>query len=312
MNQALSEKIFKTAVKESLKLRTPDSAGDETGSVREQSVEQQSPVQATAETQGEKSQETACETPNESLAARAGSQTFTEIPSDESTTADAALTETAANAASAGAPEHLPDRHDLLDILEDPAAPESDWISAASALSKHERKREREQQENDRNAETARKQATQRKQKRTFKFLGATAVILLLVGIAQNASHKATPNSAPNPAPISHEIRTAASNKGDVDFGPYMATLQRQIRSHWHPPKGSETDHVVMHFKISRTGEMSNVGFERLSRISDADAAALKAVIESMPSIGPLPPGSPDSVDIVFTFDYNVFKGSKN
>jgi hypothetical protein len=96
--------------------------------------------------------------------------------------------------------------------------------------------------------------------------------------------------------------------KEQPDFAPYMANLQHEIKSHWHPPKGSETNHIKVHFKVNKNGEISGIGFDRLAPSAAADAAALKAVIESMGSAPPLPAGSPDSVDIQFTFDYNVLK----
>ena len=42
-----------------------------------------------------------------------------------------------------------------------------------------------------------------------------------------------------------------------------------------------------------------------MSRLAESDAAALKSVIEAMPSIPPLPAGS-QPVDVQFTFEYNV------
>lgn len=129
---------------------------------------------------------------------------------------------------------------------------------------------------------------------------------------AKTAIHTTKPTEGAKSADAAKSSEAAksadAAKPAEVDFHPYMKTLQQQIKSHWHPPNGSDTNYVKMHFKISKDGEVSDVGFDRLSHISDADAAALKAVVETMPSVGPLPPGSPDSVDISFSFDYNVQK----
>jgi TonB family protein len=93
------------------------------------------------------------------------------------------------------------------------------------------------------------------------------------------------------------------------DFGPYMAELQRRIKRAWYPPKG-DSKRIVVIFKIDRGGVLSNLHIERASGVAFADQAALKAVENAAP-FPPLPAHSPDDVDIQFTFDYNVFNGSK-
>jgi TonB family protein len=101
------------------------------------------------------------------------------------------------------------------------------------------------------------------------------------------------------------------SNTGaqaDVDFGPYMADLQRRIKRAWFPPKGNESKRVVVIFKVHRGGELSNLRLEHASGVAIADNAALKAVENAAP-FRPLPAGASDDVDIQFTFDYNVFTG---
>ena len=96
--------------------------------------------------------------------------------------------------------------------------------------------------------------------------------------------------------------------QADVDFGPYMADLQRRIKRAWFPPKGNESKRVVVVFKIHKGGELSNLRLERGSGVAIADQAALKAVENAAP-FRPLPAGASDDVDIQFTFDYNVFQG---
>ncbi len=96
--------------------------------------------------------------------------------------------------------------------------------------------------------------------------------------------------------------------QADVDFGPYMADLQRRIKRAWFPPKGNESKRVVVIFKVHRGGELSNLRLEKSSGLAIADNAALKAVENAAP-FRPLPAGAGDDVDIQFTFDYNVFSG---
>jgi TonB family protein len=102
--------------------------------------------------------------------------------------------------------------------------------------------------------------------------------------------------------------RPTAAAQADVDFGPYMADLQRRIKRAWFPPKGNESKRVVVVFKIHKDGTMSNLRLDHSSGLAIADQAALKAVENAAP-FRPLPAGAQDDVDIQFTFDYNVFGG---
>ena len=102
--------------------------------------------------------------------------------------------------------------------------------------------------------------------------------------------------------------RPSLAAQQDVDFGPYMADLQRRIKRAWFPPKGQESKRVVVVFKIHRNGELSHLRLDHTSGMAIADQAALNAVQNAAP-FRPLPPGAPEDVDIQFTFDYNVFGG---
>jgi TonB family protein len=108
-------------------------------------------------------------------------------------------------------------------------------------------------------------------------------------------------NSNPNKAP-------SVAAQADVDFGPYMADLQRRIKRAWFPPKGNESKRVVVVFKVHKGGELSNLRLVTSSGVAIADKAALQAVENAAP-FRTLPPGASDDVDIQFTFDYNVFAG---
>jgi len=102
--------------------------------------------------------------------------------------------------------------------------------------------------------------------------------------------------------------RPSVAAQADVDFGPYMADLQRRIKRAWFPPKGNESKRVVVVFKVHKGGELSNLRLDHSSGVAVADQAALKAVENAAP-FRPLPAGANDDVDIQFTFDYNVFNG---
>ncbi len=97
-------------------------------------------------------------------------------------------------------------------------------------------------------------------------------------------------------------------NHSDLDFGLYMADLQRHIKRAWFPPKGYEIKAVTVIFKIHKQGSMSDLRLEHSSGVSAIDQAALEAIKNS--HFRPLPAGAPESIEITFTFDHNTFHGA--
>lgn len=96
----------------------------------------------------------------------------------------------------------------------------------------------------------------------------------------------------------------------EPDFGPYMRELQRRIKMNWDPPKGNESKRVVLLFKIARDGRLLSARVFKSSGIPNSDRAALNAVELTAP-FRPLPADfRGNSIDIQFTFDYNVFGAS--
>ncbi len=97
----------------------------------------------------------------------------------------------------------------------------------------------------------------------------------------------------------------------EPDFGPYMRELQRRIKMNWDPPKGNESKRVVLLFKIAKDGRLLSCKVNKSSGLQSADQAALKAVELTAP-FRPLPADfRGQSIDIQFTFDYNVFNASR-
>jgi TonB family protein len=95
----------------------------------------------------------------------------------------------------------------------------------------------------------------------------------------------------------------------DVDFGPYMAELQRRVKRNWIPPEQGNSRRSVLRFSISRNGEISNLKVGKSSGNPDSDAAAMDAVRRAAP-FRTLPAGYKGrTIDIQFTFDINVFGG---
>ena len=96
----------------------------------------------------------------------------------------------------------------------------------------------------------------------------------------------------------------------EPDFGPYMRDLQRRIKMNWDPPKGNESKRVVLLFKIAKDGRLLSCSVFKSSGLPSADKAAINAVQLTAP-FRPLPAEfKGPSVDIQFTFDYNVFGAS--
>lgn len=111
--------------------------------------------------------------------------------------------------------------------------------------------------------------------------------------------------AVPEPAPALTPAPVIKAEQ-DVDFGPYMAKMQRRVKRSWFPPKCSESKRVIAAWTISRDGSLSNLRITQAAGLKLSNDAALKAVKSSAP-FEPLPQGAPESVDINFTFDYNVF-----
>jgi hypothetical protein len=169
---------------------------------------------------------------------------------------------------------HAPD--DLLDIIADPHANEDEWVSACHELDKQKRNLERD---------------GKRRRHPGRRTWGILAACLVSAAIGAASYFHLGPFTPPQ-----------------VDYQPYMTSLQQEIKSHWKPPKDSKSTKITIHFKVHENGDISDIGFDRLAPGAEADAAALKSVIESMPALPPLPKGSPDVVDVQFHFDYNVTK----
>lgn len=113
-----------------------------------------------------------------------------------------------------------------------------------------------------------------------------------------------------NPGPGNPNGRPGIDAIREPDFGPYMRELQRRIKMNWDPPKGDESKRVVLMFKIAKDGRLLSCYVFKSSGLPGADKAAVNAVQASAP-FRPLPAEyRSGSVDIQFTFDYNVFGGS--
>ncbi len=98
--------------------------------------------------------------------------------------------------------------------------------------------------------------------------------------------------------------------RADVNFGPYMSALQRKIKMAWKPPRGTESNHIVVMFVINKTGYLQDIRLTTPSKSQEANAAALDAVKRAAP-FDPPPAGAPPTLEIEFTFDYSVFNNKE-
>ena len=114
-----------------------------------------------------------------------------------------------------------------------------------------------------------------------------------------------------NPGPGNPNGRPGIDAIKEPDFGPYMRDLQQRIKRNWEPPKGEESRRVVILFTIARDGRLMSKRITKSSGLAAADKAAMSAVELSAP-FKPLPADYRESsVDIQFTFDYNVFSARR-
>ena len=110
-----------------------------------------------------------------------------------------------------------------------------------------------------------------------------------------------------NPGPGNPNGRPGIDAIKEPDFGPYMRELTRRIKMNWDPPKGNESKRVVLLFKIAKDGRLLSCSVFKSSGLPGADKAAINAVQATAP-FRPLPAEfRGQSIDIQFTFDYNVF-----
>ena len=144
-------------------------------------------------------------------------------------------------------------------------------------------------------------------------FCGLTAAA---VGFMHWASTALKPQ-ARELAPVDIEKRMARKRAADVQaaswgvYTPYMHEIQRDIKTHWHPPKGDKSRRVTVMFKVDRQGNLSNL---KVSPTGDdaLDQSARQAVEDTAP-FPHLPFETKDKdVDIQFTFDYNVYGKSRS
>ena len=141
---------------------------------------------------------------------------------------------------------------------------------------------------------------------RELRILGLLLIMFISLSVAVGTGISMTVTNISQRPHQTVSTRPPASNT-NVDFTPYMADVQRRIKRAWSPPKGDESKRVDVTFKVHPRGELSNLKLLKSSGIALTDQAALRAVENAAP-FPPLPQGTNETVDIEFTFEYNVHK----
>jgi outer membrane biosynthesis protein TonB len=86
----------------------------------------------------------------------------------------------------------------------------------------------------------------------------------------------------------------------------YLKELHRKIKSSWSPPKGTSL-RVELIFRIKRDGSLASVRISGTSGEQEADRSAIGAIVGATRKPTPLPADyEPDSLDVLYTFNYNV------
>ncbi len=102
--------------------------------------------------------------------------------------------------------------------------------------------------------------------------------------------------------------RQKANKHSGIDFNPFMANLQKKIKSNWNPPRGQKSKRVIVLFKLTKDGNLISSNIKQSSGNQDVDQAALEAVKKSAPFDSLPAEYDEEDIDIQFTFDYNVFR----
>jgi len=122
---------------------------------------------------------------------------------------------------------------------------------------------------------------------------------------SQPTSQTATESSVSNPQEGKAKDAGVDVAK-DVDYGPFMADLQKRISRNWIPPRGMESRKMVLLFYVRHNGEVTRIDIKKSSGDRETDHSAIEAVQVSAPFM-PLPSQiQEDLLPVEFTFDYNV------
>ncbi len=168
------------------------------------------------------------------------------------------------------------EKQPFVNIVSNPNASESEWLAAIQKLEGY----------------TPSETTTPITNRRSFGLMFLVTAIIV-TGVIANSLH-----------PISLKAGNSESSVSTVDLNTYVEHLQPAIKKNWHPPRCEVSRTCVVQFKLSRNGEMTNLKLTQPSGLHELDQSGLDAIANT--KFEPLPFGSDPSIDIQFTFDYNV------
>lgn len=144
-------------------------------------------------------------------------------------------------------------------------------------------------------------------------FMKKILILFLLLALPVFATESVSNESDSLPLQNKENKSTSDTEQNtDVIFKPYMKNLQKKIEKNWNPFHASTSVKSVIYFKINKDGTIDNCSVVKSSGIPPFDTSTLNAIRFSAP-FAPLPKEyKGDSVDIEFTFDYNVWGSTAN
>lgn len=114
------------------------------------------------------------------------------------------------------------------------------------------------------------------------------------------------PPTASSPEAPPSQSAQATSDASEVDFGPYMATMQKRVKENWRAPEVSANKQTVASFSINRNGGVSDLTIKESSGDVRADEQALDAIRQTAP-FEQLPAAYKGTkINIQFRFEINV------
>jgi TonB family protein len=88
---------------------------------------------------------------------------------------------------------------------------------------------------------------------------------------------------------------------------PYVARIVKDVKRRWTPPAEQAESRVRLYVRVYKDGTVKRTVVEKSSGFASFDSSAVKALAESSP-LEALPPGSPNYIDVLLTFDAKAKK----
>ena len=136
-----------------------------------------------------------------------------------------------------------------------------------------------------------------------FLFLADLLGIYLLIKYIEKLPQQKSPSSCRQKSEQKIEF-----DKTPNEMNQYMRDVQLSIKKNWEPPKSNISRHTTVLFKVNNNGDLLKYNISQSSGDTETDEAAINALKSSAP-FKPFPKEFKEkTVDIQFTFDYNVHK----